>query len=64
MSDIPAYGARDPLPWNPDSGKPVGPTGSETIAWDTDLILDPMREPSSNDPASGWDGVGQRINED
>lgn len=61
-NDIPAYGARDALPWNPNSGKPIGPVGSEDLAFDTDLISDPAGP--STDPNRGWDSPGIRISEE
>ena len=35
----------------------------EELGFTCDLILDPQREASSNDPVSGWDSPGQRTSE-
>lgn len=54
-NDIPGYGARDALPWNTQSGKPIGPMGSDELAFDTDIRSDPAETRNVCDPATGWD---------
>ena len=47
----------------PNFPNPASAGSGEELSFASDLILDPMREPSSNDPASGWDSPGQRTSE-
>lgn len=53
------------FPPNYDAGQKIDAVGyGEELAFGSDLLDEPMREPSSVDPAAGWDNASQRISEE